>query len=240
MFLSGNYLLLVMIPTLIMTLYAQWRVRSAYNRWSQVRNTNGYTGLDTARAIMSRTGLDATVSTAPGGGGAAVRIGSTPGHLTDHYDPRDKTIYLSEASTGASVAAMAIVAHELGHAEQDRTGNAMLNLRSALVPVANIGSNLGVWIILAGLLLNLTTLAWIGVGLFSAMVAFTLVTLPVEFDASRRAKGWLTEMGLVSPQEREGVDAVLNAAALTYVAAAAGAVLNLLYYASLLTGRSRD
>lgn len=241
MIFSQNYFLLVMIPTVIMTLFAQWRVRSAYKRWSEVRNSNGYTGLDTARAIMGFTGLDTAYAVAgPSGKGDAVKIGSTSGVLTDHYDPRDKTIYLSESSTGASVAAMAIVAHELGHAEQDRTGNAMLNLRASLVPAANIGSNLGIWIILAGLLLQYDPLAWVGVGLFSAMVAFTLVTLPVEFDASRRAKKWLTEMGLVSPQEREGVDAVLNAAALTYVAAAAAAVLNLLHYVTLLTGRSRD
>lgn len=228
MFFSSNYFLLVLIPTVILTGFAQWRVKSAYNRWSKVRTTNGYSGLDTARAIMSAAGL------------SHVQVGTVPGFLTDHYDPRDKTIHLSESSTGGSVAAMAIVAHELGHAQQDQSGNVMLNLRASLVPAANIGSNLGVWIILAGLLLNLPTLAWVGVGLFSAMVAFTLVTLPVEFDASRRAKKWLTELGLVSPQEREGVDAVLNAAALTYVAAAAAAVLNLMYYVSLLSGRSRD
>jgi len=238
-FVSGNYLLWVMLPTVVLTLYAQWRVRSAFNRWSQVRSTNGYTGLDTARAIMDYTGLGTTVSTA-GEQASGVRVASTPGHLTDHYDPRDKTIYLSEASRGASVAAMAIVAHELGHAEQDRTGNAMLNLRAAMVPAANLGSNLGVWIILAGLLTQLDGLAWTGVALFSAAVAFTLVTLPVEFDASRRAKRWIEELGLAAPGERKGVDAVLDAAALTYVAAAAAAVLNLFYYVTLLTGRSRD
>lgn len=228
MFFNGSYLLWVFLPTMLLTLYAQWRVKSAYAKWSQVANERGINGLQTAQMIMRDTGLD------------HIEVRSTPGFLTDHYDPRDKSINLSEGSTAPSIAAMAIVAHELGHAEQDKVGNAMLNLRASLVPVANLGSGLGVWLIVGGLMLNMTGLAWAGVALFGAMVLFTLVTLPVEFDASRRAKRNLQRLNLVSATEAKGVNAVLDAAALTYVAAAAGAVINLLYYVSLLSGRSRD
>lgn len=228
MFMSSGYLMWVFIPTAILTLFAQWRIKSAFNKWSQVPNERGMDGLATANAIMRSVGLE------------HVQVNRTPGFLTDHYDPRDKSINLSEGSAQPSVAALAIVAHELGHAEQDMTGNAMLRLRASLVPVASIGSNLGTWLLIIGLLFNMTNLAWVGVLLFSAAVAFALVTLPVELDASRRAKRHLRELQLVSPTESQGVDAVLNAAALTYFAAAAAAVLNLLYYVSLLGGRSRD
>lgn len=228
MFFNGSYLLWVFLPTMLLTLYAQWRVKSAYAKWSQVANKRGINGLQTAQMIMRDTGLD------------HIEVRRTPGFLTDHYDPRDKSINLSEGSTAPSIAAMAIVAHELGHAEQDKVGNAMLNLRASLVPVANLGSGLGVWLIVGGLMLNMIGLAWAGVALFGAMVLFTLVTLPVEFDASRRAKRNLQRLNLVSATEAKGVNAVLDAAALTYVAAAAGAVINLLYYVSLLSGRSRD
>ena len=137
---------------------------------------------------------------------------------------------------------MAVVAHELGHAEQDKTGDAMLRLRATLVPAANIGSKLGVWMILGGFILAgmnqlFMNLAWLGVVLFGAAVAFTLVTLPVEFDASRRAKRFLGELELVTASEARGVSAVLDAAALTYVAAAAGALLQLLYWVSVLNRR---
>ena len=225
---NPGYMLWVMLPTMALSLYARWRVESTFRRYSQMPSERGLSGLQTARLLMQHQGLE------------DVRIEQTPGVLTDHYDPRDKTMRLSESSMGSSVAAMAVVAHELGHAEQDKTGNAMLNLRSSLVPVANIGSGLGVWIIVLGLMLNWYPVAWAGVLLFGAMVAFTLITLPVEFDASRRAKKNLVAAHLVSPTESRAVDAVLDAAALTYVAAAAGAVLQLLYWVTRLTGRSRD
>lgn len=228
MFYNASYLLWVFLPTMLLTLYAQWRVKSAYAKWSQVANERGINGMQTAQLIMRDTGLD------------HIEVRRTPGFLTDHYDPRDKSINLSEGSTAPSIAAMAIVAHELGHAEQDKVGSTMLNLRASLVPVANLGSGLGMWLIFGGLMLNMTGLAWTGVALFGAMVLFTLVTLPVEFDASRRAKRNLQRLNLVSATEAKGVNAVLDAAALTYVAAAAGAVINLLYYVSLLSGRSRD
>ena len=225
---NPGYMLWVMLPTLVLTLFARWRVESTFRRYSQVLSERGLSGQQTARLLMQHQGLE------------GVRIEQTPGFLTDHYDPRDKTMRLSEASLGNSVAAMAVVAHELGHAEQDKTGNALLNLRTSLVPVANLGSGLGVWVIIIGLALNWYPVAWAGVLLFGAMVAFTLITLPVEFDASRRAKKNLAAAGLVSPGEARAVDAVLDAAALTYVAAAAGAVLQLLYWVTRLSGRSRD
>lgn len=229
---SGSYMLWVLLPSLVLSLYAQWRVKSAYGRWSRVANARGLNGGEVARALMDARGL---------GHVGVERIG---GMMTDHYDPRGKVIRLSDSSVQPSVAAMAIVAHELGHAEQDKTGDAMLNLRAALVPAANLGSGLATWLLVGGFALQSmgslglgSLLAWTGVLLFSAAVLFTLVTLPVEFDASRRAKAWLTETGLATPDEARGVNAVLDAAALTYVAAAAGAVLQLVYWISLLTGR---
>jgi hypothetical protein len=225
-FYNPSYLLLVMLPALLLTMFAQWRVRSAFTKWSRVANQRGLTGLQTAQIIMQHTGLQ------------NVKIGSVAGQLTDHYDPSAKEMRLSESSTRPSVAAMAIVAHELGHAEQDLTGSTWMGLRSALVPAASIGSQLGVGLIILGLILHVSGLAWLGVLMFAAMVLFTIVTLPVEFDASRRAKQRLSELNLVSPHEAEGVNAVLNAAALTYVAAAAAAVLNLIYYTSILRRRS--
>lgn len=226
MYFDPTYMLLVLVPTLLLSAFAQWRVKSAFNKWVRVPNEKGLTGVETAQIIMRHTGLE------------FIDVDSVPGELTDHYDPRDKSIHLSDSSRKSSVAAMAIVAHELGHAEQDKTGNTMLNLRARLVPVANIGSRLSFILILAGLFLGFVQLAWLGVLLFGASVAFTLVTLPVEFDASKRAKRHLKELNLVSPAEQKGVDQVLDAAALTYVAAAVTAILNLLYYVSLISRRS--
>jgi Zn-dependent membrane protease YugP len=227
MFFDSNYLLLVFLPTLLISGWAQLKLRSAMSKWSQIPNSAGLTGVETARLIMSHAGL------------THVGIASVEGQMTDFYDPRDKSIHLSESSTGRpSVAAMAIVAHELGHAQQDQTGNAMLNLRARLVPVANIGTRLGLGLVMLGLIFQMTQLATVGVVLFAGFVAFTLVTLPVEFDASKRAKRILDEMGIVNAQEAAGVKAVLDAAALTYVAAAATAILQLLYYLSLVQRRN--
>jgi len=235
MFFDPTYMLFVLIPTGLLTMFAQRKVKKAFERWDGVRNHRGLDGAETARLIMQHAGL------------GHVSVERTPGHLTDHYDPRDRSINLSDSSTARpSVAAMAIVAHELGHAEQDATGNAMLRLRASLVPAARFGSSIGVYIIIGGVLLSSSapdlglTVAWGGVALFAGAVAFTLVTLPVEFDASRRARRWLGELGLVGEEERKGVDDVLNAAALTYVAAAAAAVANLMYWVFVLSGRRRD
>lgn len=228
MFFDSSYLLYVFIPTLVITLFAQWRVKSAFNKWSRVRNQKGISGAETAELIKQRSQL------------AFVETKWIPGQMTDHYDPRDKSINLSESSRDASVAAMAIVAHELGHAEQDRTGYSPLRIRSALVPAANIGSKLGIWLVFGGLMLNFLLgqfgdiIAWVGVFLFAAAVLFSFVTLPVEFNASKRAKVWVRDYGLATEEEAAGVDAVLNAAALTYVAAAATSLLTLMYYIRIL------
>ena len=223
------YMLLVMLPSALIALFAQWRVKRAMSKWSRVPNERGLTGVETARVIMRHTGLE------------HVELDRVPGDMTDHYDPRDKSIHLSETSTQyPSVASMAIVAHELGHAQQDQTGNPMLRLRATLVPAAGIGTQLGMILVIIGLVIQQLALAWVGVILFSAFVLFTVVTLPVEFDASRRAKAFLRETNLVSANEAKGDNEVLNAAALTYVAAAAGAILQLLYFVSLISGGRRN
>jgi Zn-dependent membrane protease YugP len=227
-----------MLPALALALFAQWRVSSTYKKYSQVRNGQGLTGADVARVLMRNEGLD------------HVGVEMIPGDLTDHYDPRGKVMRLSEGSARyPSIASMAVVAHELGHAQQDREGYFWLQLRTGIVGVANIGSQLGVVLIFIGLLLAGMssrssgsfglTLAWGGVALMSAAVVFTLVTLPVELNASARARAMLARNGLVTAQEAEGVSAMLNAAALTYIAAAAQAVMQLLYFVTLLSGRDR-
>jgi Zn-dependent membrane protease YugP len=171
-----------------------------------------------------------------------VQIQPIAGEMTDNYDPRTKVLNLSQGVGNVpSVAALAIAAHELGHAMQDADGYFPLRLRSALVPMVNIGSNLGWILIMVGLFINWTQLAWFGVVAFAAGAIFALATLPVEFDASARAKRMLAESGIiVGEEEQGGVNAVLNAAALTYVAALVTAVLQLLYYTNLVRGRSRD
>ncbi|HEX5691570.1 MAG TPA: zinc metallopeptidase [Roseiflexaceae bacterium] len=237
MFFSPQYLLF-MLPALALALFAQWRVSSTYKKYSQVRNLQGMTGADVARVLMRNEGLD------------YVQVEMIPGDLTDHYDPRGKVMRLSEGSARyPTVASMAVVAHELGHAQQDKEGYFWLQLRSGIVGIANAGSQLGVLLIFGGLLLAGMssrsggsfgiTLAWVGVILMSAAVVFTLVTLPVELNASARARAMLARNSLVTAQEAEGVSAMLNAAALTYIAAAAQAVVQLLYFVSLLSGRDR-
>ncbi len=222
MFYHPAYMLLVLLPTALLTGFAQWKVRSAFSKWNAAPNERGLSGTETAQIIMQQAGVP-------------VGVAAVSGDLTDYYDPRDKSIHLSEGSTQRpSVAAMAVVAHEMGHAQQDKTGSSLLQLRASLVPVATFGSQLAPWLIMLGFLLNMLALAWAGVLLFAGAVAFTVVTLPVELDASRRARGFLRDFGMVSQREEPGVNEVLNAAALTYVAAAAAALLNLLYYLSLV------
>lgn len=221
------------LPAMLFSLFAQWRVRSAYNKYSQVPNAQRLSGRDVARILMRSEGLD------------YVAVEGIPGNLTDHYDPRGKVMRLSEGSTAPSVAAMAIVAHELGHAAQDKQGYVWLRMRSSIVGIANIGSQLGSMLFFVGILMASMTqnfgmqLAWAGVVLFAAAVAFTLVTLPVELNASSRARDMLMRNGLVTAEESAGVSSMLNAAALTYVAAAAQAVSQLLYFVMILTGGNR-
>lgn len=217
-------------PALLLGLWAQWRVKSAFNQWSQVRTGRGMTGAQVARFLLDSQGLQ------------NVTVEETQGMLSDHYDPRSRTLRLSpDVFRTPSVAAAGIAAHEMGHALQHAQNYGPLAIRSAMVPTVQIGSMLGPMVFIAGLLLNFTTLAWIGVILFGAVTLFAVVTLPVEFDASKRAKELLLSQGVLVPQEREGVDKVLNAAAMTYVAGALQSLSTLMYYVFILVGgRSRD
>ncbi|HMO58699.1 MAG TPA: zinc metallopeptidase [Roseiflexaceae bacterium] len=227
--------LVFMVPALLFSLYAQWQVSSTYKKYSQVRSARGLSGTDVAQVLMRNEGL------------THVGVERIDGMLTDHYDPSAKVIRLSTGSQAPSVAAMAIVAHELGHAAQDKQGYVWLQVRSGIVGIANVGSQLGMVLFFVGLLLASfagsglgVSIAWAGVILMSAAVVFTLVTLPVEFNASARARDMLMRNGLVTTEEAAGVNAVLNAAAMTYVAAAAQAVSQLLYWILMLVGMRRD
>lgn len=224
-FLSPNYLLF-MVPALILMMIVQFYVRSAYNKWSKVPARSRIAGRDAAERLIRAGGLH------------QVRVEGVGGKMTDHYDPRTKVLRLSQGVyDGNSVAALAITAHELGHAMQDNEGYFPLRFRSAIVPVVNIGSYLGWILIIVGMLLQITGIAWLGLLVFSFGALFALATLPVELNASSRAKQLLVQTGLiVGEEERRGVNNVLNAAALTYVAALITAVLQLLYWASLVLG----
>ena len=211
---------LLMIPAIVLALWAQWKVRSAYRKYSGVGVLSGMTGRDAALEIMRRAGVD------------GVSIGMVPGEMTDHYDPTRKVVNLSEGVYGSnSVAALGIAAHEVGHAIQDAHGYAPMKLRHLMYPVSSIGSTLSFPLIFAGLFFGGSGMGWLlnlGIWLFSAAVAFTVITLPVEFNASSRAIKALAGDGYLTSDELKGVKAVLTAAALTYVAAAATAVLELL------------
>ncbi|MFO7743366.1 MAG: zinc metallopeptidase [Anaerolineae bacterium] len=217
-------------PALILALVAQWWVRHAYQKYLDVRNSAGVTGLEAARHMMRGVGLGLKVETAPG-------------TLSDHYDPRSKVLRLSqEVANRPSVASVAIVAHELGHAEQDAQGYTPMRIRSGLVPVVNFTSWLGPILFIAGLWLSIRPIAWLGVIAFGAAAVFALVTLPVELNASRRGLRLLEQSAiLTSRTEKKQAKRVLSAAALTYVAALAQAISTLLYYVFLLGGgRRRD
>lgn len=233
----------LLIPALLLSFYAQWRVQSAFNTFSRVRTRRGVTGAEVARAIL--TGYGSATGILPGQAGQAataadVRVEYTPGQLSDHYDPRDRVLRLSDAVYGSdSVAAVAVAAHEAGHALQHATGYAPLALRAVTVPVAHVGSMLAFPIIFVGMIipglmkpaLDVAILLYIGV------VFFTVITLPVEFNASARALRVLEHGGYLTTDEMPGARAVLQAAALTYVAATVSAILTLL---RLLLLRGRD
>lgn len=217
--------LVLFIVVLAATLLVQFWLRRTYSRWSKVENTSGLTGAQTARAILDANGL------------GGVRVEAVPGQLSDHYDPRTRTVRLSQDNFNRrSVAGSAVAAHEVGHAIQHAKAYAPLQWRSALVPVASIGSNFGPIIVVVGALLGAFGLVQIGIALFAAAVVFQLVTLPVEFDASRRALGQMQTLGLATTGDVGGSRQVLNAAAMTYVAAAAASVAYLLYYLSMFMG----
>jgi Zn-dependent membrane protease YugP len=232
MFLWDPRYLIFALPALLLAFYAQWRVQSAYRRYSRVANGRRLTGSEVARILLRSAGLD------------RVRLEQTSGRLSDHYDPQKNVLRLShDVAQSNSVAAMGIVAHEVGHAMQDFANYSPLRVRSGLVPIVSIGSWLGPIVFLVGFLLSgftgSTVIAWIGLFLFAGTVVFALVTLPVEFNASKRAVKLLRTYGLADGQELEAAKKVLDAAALTYVAALAQSVSTLLYYVFLLTGFSR-
>ena len=226
-FWNPTYLLFA-LPALLLVFYAQMKVQSAYNKYLRVENWRGLSGSDVARHLLQATGL------------YNVKVEGARGHLTDHYDPRSKTLRLSsQVANGRSIAATSIVAHEIGHALQDARGYAPLKLRAGLVPAATLASWLGPILFFLGLFVH-RNMAWLGVGLFGLAAVFTLITLPVEFNASRRALELLKVYQLADGRQMTAAKKVLDAAALTYVAALAQALSTLLYYVFLLTGFRRD
>lgn len=234
MFFFSPLYLLFLLPALILTIYAQSKVKRTYNKFAQVNASSGLTARQVAERILDR---GATSLSQPRLRDVAIE--SVEGQLGDHYDPSKKVLRLSNPESKA-LADIGVAAHEAGHALQDAARYQPLVIRSAVVPVANIGSQLAPWLIIGGLLLNFTGLALVGIIAFAAMVVFTLVTLPVEFNASSRAMQLLPQVGaLSSKQEHQAVGKVLNAAALTYVAAAATAVLQLAYFVLMFLGMRR-
>jgi Zn-dependent membrane protease YugP len=227
MFFDSTFLLL--IPAMALALFAQWKVRSTFTRFSEVPTSRARTGAEVAAEILRRRGI------------TDVKIEPVDGMLADHYDPRNKVLRLSPEVYGASsVAAIGVAAHECGHAIQHHQQYAPLALRGALVPVASIGTNAAWILFMIGLFTARQGLMDIGIAVFLGYVAFALITLPVEFDASNRAVQVLQGEGLVTPNEAGGVRSVLNAAALTYVAAAAMAILQLLRLVMLRNMRSGE
>jgi Zn-dependent membrane protease YugP len=216
------------LPALALSLWASWRTRSAFKKYSRVRTLRGLTGAQAAQEMLRRAGIP------------DVRVVPTSGFLSDHYNPATRTLALSEATYASnSVAAVGVACHEAGHAIQHAEGYKPLWLRSALVPTANIGSSAGYFVMLGGLLFHAPSFIYFGALLFSAVLLFQVVTLPVEFDATARAKRLAVETGVVLPQEREGMDKVLNAAAMTYVAAVVSTLMTLLYYLLRASAMSR-
>jgi Zn-dependent membrane protease YugP len=223
---GGSTYWIYILPAILFSLLAQWLVSSTYRRWSHVQNHLQLTGAEAAQRLLSYGGLH------------DVRVETVAGNLSDHYDPRSRTLRLSgSVAQSPSVAAMAVAAHEIGHALQDRDDYLPLRFRSALVPAVNLGSSLGWILILVGLMLRSLQLASLGLVAFAVGTVFALATLPVELNASARARVLLRDTGLVQQeQEIGGVSAVLSAAAFTYVAALAAAVLQLLYFGGLVGG----
>jgi Zn-dependent membrane protease YugP len=243
----GLYLLFVMLPSLALTGWAAFRVRSAYAKWSKVDSGIAMNAFDFARRLLDRQGL------------TDVRIEPIPGQLTDHYDPRGKVLRVSQAVAGGpqlgaydptrpivqvpgmgashlSVAAAAVIAHEVGHALQDRERDPWMAVRQTIVPAVQFGSGIAPWLIIGGLWMNILGLAWVGLFAFAAAVLFTFVTLPVEIGASGKALAFVSSLGMVGERETGARD-VLKAAAWTYVAAALTALLTFLYYLMIIAGR---
>ncbi len=216
------------LPALLLAMWAQTKVTTTFNRYSKINTQNGLNGHDAARKILDANGLQ------------SVRIERVAGNLTDHYDPKANVIRLSDSVYGVnSVGAVGVAAHEAGHAVQHSEGYMPIKIRNSIIPAANIGSYLAFPLALLGILFTSDLLINAGIILFSAVVLFQLVTLPVEFNASNRAVAVLGGDGMLSNQEVRGVKKVLSAAAMTYVAAAATAVMNLVRLL-VLTNRNRD
>lgn len=223
-----SYLVLV-LPAALLAMWAQMKVKSTFGRYSGVRSGRGLTGAQAARQILDRNGL------------TQVRIERISGNLTDHFDPKSNVIRLSDTvHDSASIAAVGVAAHEVGHAVQYATGYGPIKLRAAIIPITNIGSTLAIPMLLIGLFLNFQSLAIAGIVLFATVAVFQLVTLPVEFNASSRALATLDATGMLSPQELSGTRKVLSAAALTYVAALVVTLAQLLRFILLFGGRSRN
>jgi len=250
-FLGGGFLpyaLLVLLPTIGLSLWATYRVRSTYSKWSQVDSGISMNAFDFARYLLNSQGL------------TDVGIEPVPGQLTDHYDPRSKTLRVSASVSGRpdmgyydprmgaigfpaaqsrlSVASAAVIAHEVGHAMQDRQRDPAMALRQTIVPIAQLGSSLAPWLIIIGLFMRMFNLSIVGLVFFAGAVLFTFVTLPVEFGASRRALAFVEPLGMMG-ERGDGARAVLRAAGWTYVAAALTALLTFVYYVFLIFGGSR-
>jgi Zn-dependent membrane protease YugP len=225
MYLDPLYFILA-APGLLLGLWAQFTLKSNFARFAKVPTSSGVDGAQAAQILMQTSGV-------------RVGVNSTPGFLTDFYNPADKTINLSQSSTEPSIASVAVVAHEMGHAVQDATGYGPMRLRSAIVPGVQIGSWVGPLMFIAGMFLNSPSLVWIGIAGFAAAAVFSIATLPVEFNASRRGLAMLEQSNILSAAEIPGAKKVLQAAALTYVAAAAQSIGTLLYYVSI-ANRRRD
>ena len=219
MYFDMNYILMVLIPGMLISGLASWRVKAAFNKYSKVGTHRGFSGAQAAQVLLDRAGIH------------DVNIVPTRGYLSDHYNPTSKQLALSEAVYSSnSIAAVGVACHEAGHAIQHARNYAPLWARSALVPAAGIGSGIGYMVMIGGLFFQSQAVVGIGAILFSMVLLFQIVTLPVEFDATARAKRLVVEAGIVSQDERVGMDRVLNAAALTYVAAVISTLLTLLYF----------
>ncbi|HET9343842.1 MAG TPA: zinc metallopeptidase [Candidatus Eremiobacteraceae bacterium] len=225
MFYDPTYFIFI-APALLLGLWAQTRLRGTFARYARVPTSSGVNGQTAAQILMQQEQLK-------------IGVRGTPGVLTDFYNPANKTINLSQTSGQNSIASVAVVAHELGHAVQDQQGYTPMRLRAAIVPGVQIGAWVGPLMFIAGYWLRSPELIWVGIFLFALTAIFAVVTLPVEFNASRRGLAMLQTSGILSAQEIPAAKQVLDAAALTYVAAAAQAVLTLLYYLSLVSGRRR-
>ena len=228
---SEAFLMVIVVG--VAGMIVQWRLRSVVAKYSQVPMPTGLTGAEIAEKMLRYNGV------------TDVRITHTGGYLTDHYNPRTKTVNLSdEVYHGRSITAAAIACHECGHALQHAQGYAPLKMRSALVPLVNISARMATWLVILGLIMTASsgsqTMCWIGVGLMCVSALFSIITLPVEYNASNRALAWLEESGLLYGKELDGAKISLRWAARTYLVAALSAIASILYYITLINGRRRD